>query len=323
MQPTLLHTEKLHKTYSLSQGFMSGTASQVKAVNGVDLSLYKGETLGLVGESGCGKSTLGRLILGLEKPSSGSVFYGDENVSGLAGPKLQEYRRKVQIVFQDPYASLNPRRTVGDAIAEPFIIHHTASGHALDDAVNAMLDMVGLSREHRRRYPHEFSGGQRQRIGIARALALRPELIIADEPVSALDVSIQAQILNLLKDMQRDFALTYLFITHDLSVVRFMSDRIAVMYLGRIVELARNEDLYEHPRHPYTALLLASIPKAVPGRGKKRIPQQDDPALKAYSDAGCLFEPRCPHRLPVCREEAPNLRETGDGHHLACHLPGV
>ena len=320
MQETLLRIEKLNKIYSLSQGFLSGTTSLVKAVNGVDLALYKGETLGLVGESGCGKSTLGRLVLGLEKPSSGSVFYEGEDVLGLTGSRLQEYRRKVQIVFQDPYASLNPRRTVGDAIAEPFRIHRAESGQKLEDCVNTMLEMVGLSKDYRHRYPHEFSGGQRQRIGIARALALRPQLIIADEPVSALDVSIQAQILNLLKDMQRDFDLTYLFITHDLSVVRFMSDRIAVMYLGRIVELARNEDLYENPRHPYTALLLASIPSPVPGRSRKRIAMRDDFDSRVYRDAGCLFEPRCPYRLPICRGEAPILREAGADHLLACHL---
>lgn len=320
MESLLLRIEKLNKTYSLSQGFLSGSRSEIKAVHDLDLQLYKGETLGLVGESGCGKSTLGRLILKLEEPSSGAIYYEDESIVHLTGPALKNYRRKVQIVFQDPYASLNPRKTVGDAIAEPFIIHGAATEKPLEDYVIDMLEMVGLNKDHRHRYPHEFSGGQRQRIGIARALALRPQMIIADEPVSALDVSIQAQILNLLKDIQRDFQLTYLFITHDLSVVRFMSDRIAVMYLGKIVELAKNEDLYQHPVHPYTRLLLASIPHSAPGRKRKRLPPDNDLQMRVSRDTGCLFEPRCPDRLPICQREVPVFRASGMDHFAACHL---
>ncbi len=277
----------------------------------------------MVGESGCGKSTLGRLILKLEEPTGGRILFLDEELADLQGKRLQRYRTQVQIVFQDPYASLNPRKTAGETLAEPLIIH----GHCLNSrkakaaAAEELLRMVGLPPEYRHRYPHEFSGGQRQRIGIARALALKPALIVADEPVSALDVSIQAQILNLLKDLQQDFHLTYLFITHDLNVVRFMSDRIAVMYLGQIVELASSDRVYGTPLHPYTRALLNAIPAPVPKKKGENPPQRlgEDVLSLPRPETGCVFEPRCGVRMPLCRRESPSLREGAPGHWVMCH----
>ena len=320
----LLDIRNLRKEFTVTQGVFSSQTGVVKAVDGVDLVLYRGETLGLVGESGCGKSTLGRMILRLERPTSGSILFEGQDIVGLSGEPLKQFRRNVQIVFQDPYASLNPRRTAGDTIAEPLIVHGMAGTMNRKELIGALMEKVGLSPDQWNRYPHEFSGGQRQRIGIARALVLHPRLIVADEPVSALDVSIQAQILNLLKDLQQEFDLTYLFITHDLSVVRFMSDRIAVMYLGRIVEIGANEEIYRQPLHPYTQMLLAAIPVPMPGRTREGavLPENETPAR--FSEAGCIFQPRCPCRMEVCSKQMPVLEDkTGAGHLAACHLSSL
>ena len=260
MTSPLLTVHELHKSFPLQGGFFASTKEKCLAVQDVSLSLYEGETLGIVGESGCGKTTLARMIAHIEKPTAGEIRYKGQNIFKFNKKQLKAYRRKAQFIFQDPYASLNPRLTAGEIIAEPFIIHRRNLAQDIDTNLESIMKMVGLSRDQQRRYPHEFSGGQRQRIGIARAIALRPEIIIADEPVSALDVSVQAQILNLLKDLQDKFNLTYIFISHDMGVIRFISDRIAVMYRGRIVEMASNQQLFENPQHPYTRTLLDAVP---------------------------------------------------------------
>lgn len=302
-----------------SGGGLGGGRRQLRAVDGVDLEILDGETLGIVGESGCGKSTLGRLLLALLAPSSGSVEFDGIDLASLSRAELRRLRRDMQIVFQDPYASLNPRMRVGNIIGEGIEIHGIASGQTKRRSVLEMMERVGLSAGAYDRYPHEFSGGQRQRIGIARALVLRPKFIVADEPVSALDVSIQAQILNLLGDLKEEMSLTFAFISHDLRVVEHVSDRVAVMYLGRIVELASAADIYVSPRHPYTQALLASVPSLEPGDTPRPVRLLGDVPSPLAPPSGCAFHPRCPLAEERCREQTPELRRIV-GHEVACHL---
>jgi oligopeptide/dipeptide ABC transporter ATP-binding protein len=319
MTMILVDIQGIKKYYSARAELLAKERASVKAVDGVSLQVYSGETLGLVGESGCGKSTLARLIMRLDLPTAGRIFFEGEDIFKLSGKDLKGYRRKVQIIFQDPYASLNPRRTAGSTIGEPLLINqmYDREGRALETA--RIMDMVGLTKEQKDRYPHEFSGGQRQRIGIARAIILKPQLIVADEPVSALDVSIQAQILNLLKELQKEFNLTYIFISHDLSVVRHVSDRIAIMHFGRIVELAENRELYEHPLHPYTVELLSAVPAPDPGRKKERVIREREITGATNGQGKCPFHPRCPVRVEVCEKDEPELIDRGGGHFVACH----
>jgi oligopeptide transport system ATP-binding protein len=322
--PPLLRVDGLVKNYPVKKGLLTGAGEFVHAVDGISFEIAAGETLGLVGESGCGKSTTGRCILRLVEPTGGTVWFEGRNVTVLSDNELRTLRRDMQIIFQDPYASLDPRMTVEDIIGEALVIHGLAkSRRAFDDRIAKLLDVVGLSADHRRRYPHEFSGGQRQRIGIARALAVSPKLIVCDEPVSALDVSIQAQIINLLEDLQDQFGLTYLFIAHDLSVVEHISTRVAVMYLGRIVEIAPSESLYEAPLHPYTEALLSAVPIPDPAVKRQRIVLQGDVPNPINPPSGCHFHTRCPIReLPRCAETVPPLEEKRQGHWAACHLRG-
>jgi len=320
MAETLIDIKKLNKTYTISGTALSDKKRLIKAVTDVDLQILKGETLGLVGESGCGKSTLAKIITLLEKPSSGSVNFQGENIFEYKKEKLKQYRRKVQLIFQDPYSSLNARRSALSIISEPLVIHKIGDKVSRKKDALELMAKVGLSEQQANRYPHEFSGGQRQRIGIARALVLRPEMIVADEPVSALDVSIQAQILNLLKDLKKDFGLTYLFISHDLNVIRHMSDRVAVMYLGRVVELASSRDIYLRPSHPYTRLLLAAAPSSFVA-GKSGMAQVKGEA-DAAGDRGCNFHSRCSYKKEICLEDIPVLKEIDRGIFCACHFAG-
>jgi oligopeptide transport system ATP-binding protein len=317
---TLLAVSQVRKHFPIRRGFFSRVVGQVKAVDGVSFEVHRGEVLGLVGESGCGKSTLARTILRLIEPTDGKVVFDGINVFSLNGKEMRKLRRRMQIIFQDPYGSLNPRMTVGGMIGEAIKIHKLARGAGVRARVSELLVRVGIPGEHVHRYPHEFSGGQRQRIGIARALAVKPELIIADEPVSALDVSIQAQILNLLKDLQQELHLTFLFIAHDLGVVEYISDRVAVMYLGRIVELTESARLYANAKHPYTQALLSAIPSLDPTAKSERIILPGDVPSPANVPSGCPFHPRCPHAMPVCGEREPALREIEEGHVTACWL---
>ena len=322
MTEPLLRVKDLVKQFPVKGGLLGREVDRVHAVDGVSLELAPGETLGLVGESGCGKSTTGRCILRLIEPTAGEIWFEGKEVTALEGEALRRLSRDMQIIFQDPYASLNPRMTVGAIIGEALIIHRLAKpGKEFDDRVVQLLETVGLHPDHRRRYPHEFSGGQRQRIGIARALAVSPKMIVCDEPVSALDVSIQAQVINLLEDLQQQFSLTYLFIAHDLSVVEHISNRVAVMYLGRIVEVATARDLYTAPKHPYTEALLSAVPIPDPTVKRQRIVLEGDVPNPIHPPAGCHFHTRCPIRqLPLCSTQTPSLKQGGDGHWVACHL---
>jgi oligopeptide/dipeptide ABC transporter ATP-binding protein len=297
---------------------VTGSDEVVRAVDGVTFEIYKGETLGLVGESGCGKSTVGRCLLRLMEPTRGEVYFEDRDVLKLSGKDLRALRREMQIIFQDPYASLNPRMRVREIVGEPLVVHGVGAKQERRDRVAELLTKVGLDPDYMNRYPHEFSGGQRQRIGIARALALNPKLIVADEPVSALDVSVQAQVVNLLEDLQSEFNLTYLFISHGLAVVEHISDRVAVMYLGRIVEVARAAELYANPLHPYTRALLSSIPVPDPTRKRERIVLHGDVPTPINPPSGCRFHTRCPEAIPECSKIDPDLREVAPGHTVAC-----
>ncbi|MFQ5532474.1 MAG: ABC transporter ATP-binding protein [Candidatus Methylomirabilales bacterium] len=316
----LLVIKDLKKYFPVKRGVWSRDRAELRAVDGVSFEVHRGETLGLVGESGCGKSTTARLILRLLDPTAGEVYFGKTPVLQANKEEMRKLRRRMQIVFQDPYSSLNPRMPVEEIVGEGLTIHHLARGKERKDRVAELLEMVGLGREHMGRYPHEFSGGQRQRIGIARALAVEPELLIADEPVSALDVSIQAQVINLFESLRKELGLTYLFIAHDLRVVKHMSDRVAVMYLGQIVELANSEELYRNPLHPYTQALLSAIPVADPQTKRQRITLEGDPPSPIQVPSGCRFHPRCPKRFDRCDIEEPVLREVSSGHWVSCHL---
>jgi len=316
----LLSVKGLVKHFPVKKGLLQRTVGQVHAVDGISFDIAPGETLGLVGESGCGKSTAGKTILGLVAPTAGEISLGGERIERLSRRAMRPFRRQMQVVFQDPYSSLNPRLKIGDIIAEPLVNYGAANGKAIAERVEELVGKVGLRPDTLNRYPHEFSGGQRQRIGIARALALQPSLIICDEPVSALDVSVQAQVINLLVDLQREFSLAYLFIAHDIAVVEHISQRVAVMYLGKIVEIADRATLFTNPLHPYTEALLSAVPLPDPDAAKKRIVLQGDVPSPINPPSGCRFHTRCPYAFDRCSTEEPELREMSGGHQVACHL---
>jgi len=318
MASVLMDIQKLEKKYALGGGFLQNKPRIVRAVDGVNLQIFEGETLGLVGESGCGKSTTGKMIVKLTQPTEGTVWFQGEDIFAMKKEKTRELRRKIQMIFQDPYSSLDPRMSAGRIIMEPLLVHGQKD-QAREKALS-LMDDVGLLREYFDRYPHEFSGGQRQRIGVARALALNPSFIVCDEPVSALDVSIQAQIVNLMQDLQEKYKLTYLFISHDLRIVKHICDRIAVMYLGRIVELAPKEEIFDKPLHPYTQALLSAIPESDPEEKKEAQPIKGDVASPIDPPSGCHFHPRCPSCMDVCRRTSPSLKEYLPGHFVECHL---
>ncbi|WP_243291552.1 dipeptide ABC transporter ATP-binding protein [Bacillus sp. FJAT-47783] len=320
MSERLLEVDGLKKYFPIKGGIFGRKQGEVKAVDDVSFYVRKGETLGIVGESGCGKSTTGRLIMRLIESSDGSIKFEDQEITKMPKGELRKIRRDIQMVFQDPYASLNPRHTVQKILEEPLIVHGIGSKEERKKRVQEMLEVVGLSSYHAKRYPHQFSGGQRQRIGIARALMTKPKLVIADEPVSALDVSIQAQVLNLLKDIQEEFGLTYIFIAHDLGVVKHISDRVGVMYLGRLIELADSDAIYETPKHPYTKALLSAVPVPDPLIKKERMPLTGDLPSPSNPPSGCAFHTRCRECMDVCKTTRPTFQQLSSGHNVACHL---
>lgn len=315
----LYSLKNIKKHYPVKGGIFKTVKGHVKAVDGITLDIFKGETLGVVGESGCGKSTFGRTILGLETPTDGMMVFKGDDISGKTSRQLKPYKKDMQMIFQDPYASLNPKQRIGDALEEALIIHTNLSAGDRRNKVFELLREVGLKEEHYDRYPHEFSGGQRQRIGIARAISINPSFIVCDEPVSALDVSVQAQVIKLLKDLQGKHDLTYLFVSHDLGVVRHLCDRVLVMYLGQMVELAPVDKLYENPTHPYTDALLSAIPRPVVGKKRERIRLKGDLPSPTNPPAGCAFHTRCPLATDLCKEKRPEWRAIDEGHFIACH----
>ncbi len=316
----LLKVEGLKKYFPIKKGLLGKTVGYVKAVDDVSFYVNEGETLGIVGESGCGKSTTGRMLMRLLEPTEGTVEFDGKDLTSLSTEEMRKTRREIQMVFQDPYASLNPRHTIEKILEEPLIVHGISNSKERKKKVHEFLEIVGLSSYHAKRYPHQFSGGQRQRIGIARALMTNPKLIIADEPVSALDVSIQAQVLNLMQDLQKDFKLTYIFIAHDLGVVRHISDRVGVMYLGKMVEIAESEQLYMEALHPYTQALLSAVPVPDPDFKKEQVILEGDIPNPANPPSGCTFHTRCPFKMDVCTKVVPQLIEHSSGHSVACHL---
>ncbi|CDC68029.1 MULTISPECIES: ABC transporter ATP-binding protein [environmental samples] len=317
----LLEVKDLKKWFPSSKSPFSGKKQYVKAVDGVSFTLHYGETLGIVGESGCGKSTMGRSVLRLLEPTSGQIFFEGKNFTALNKKELRKSRSELQIIFQDPYASLDPRMTIGDIIAEPLDIQLKLSEKERMERVLKMMERVGLNTRYVNRYPHEFSGGQRQRIGIARAMILNPKVVVCDEPVSALDVSIQAQVINLLKDMQKEMGMAYIFISHDFSVIKHISDRVAVMYLGRVMEIADKNDLYKHPMHPYTVALLSAIPVPDRKHKKEKIVLEGDLPSPVNPPSGCVFHTRCPRAQEICKTQVPQQKDYGNGHCCACHFP--
>jgi len=316
----LIKIEKLKKYFPVKSGIISRVSNYVKAVDGIDLSIPEGQTIGLVGESGCGKTTLGKTILKLLEPTDGEIFFENNNITHLPASKMRPFRREMQIVFQDPYGSLNPRMKVESIVSEGLAIHNILSGKDRRDLIRELMNTVGLREDALSRYPHEFSGGQRQRIAIARALALKPKFIVCDEPISALDVSVQAQIINLFIELQEKFKLTYLFISHDLRVVRHISDKVAVMYLGKIVEISPSKELYKNPLHPYTRILISSVPIADPSRKREITVLKGDVPSPINPPSGCSFHPRCPIAVEKCQTIEPELRDIGGEHFVSCHL---
>lgn len=318
----LIEIKNLKKYFTKVSGLLGKDIQYVKAVDNISFHIKRGETLGLVGESGCGKSTAGRTIMKLYEPTAGQILFDGVDIAGFKEKEMMPYRKRMQMVFQDPYASLNSRMTIADIIGEAIDTHHIAKGNEKNEIIHGLLERVGLMKDHASRYPHEFSGGQRQRIGIARALAVEPEFVICDEPISALDVSIQAQVVNMLEDLQNEMGLTYLFIAHDLSMVKHISNRIAVMYLGQMVEIAESEELYNHPAHPYTKALLSAIPVPDPRKvkDKNRIILQGDVPSPLNPPSGCRFRTRCEYCMDICKEVEPVVKDLGSGHQVACHL---